>query len=351
MQHFATHHKKKISLALLLFFFSKPFVFAQTLAGLTSFSFITQPNTSKLSALGGINITSIGDNIGMAFHNPALLRKDNQSQLDASFNSFFAGIKNYSLSTAFHSEKNDFNYSASINFINYGIIDQTDAAGNILGNFRATDFLVQIQASKQFYNRWFFGTTVKFINSQYGQFTSNAIATDIGLNYFDKDKNFQAGLVIKNVGTTLKSFTTNAFKEELPFDIQLGFTKKIEKAPFQISLTAHHLQALNPLYNDTIFNAEVGNSRKGFSTLEKIFSHLILANEIFIGDKMQATVSYNFLRRNDLNIYNTTNGLNGFNFGLSFTTKKLVVNYATGLYQQNMFHHFSFQINLRDKGL
>ena len=48
----------------------------QTLGGNAVFGFLKQANTAQLSALGGINITSGGKDVGMSFHNPALLRKE-----------------------------------------------------------------------------------------------------------------------------------------------------------------------------------------------------------------------------------------------------------------------------------
>ena len=91
---------------------------------------------------------------------------------------------------------------------------------------------------------------------------------------------------------------------------RFGISKKLAKAPIQFSLTAHHLQKFDILYNDTLYKATEGDDsyKQKKYTLEKIFSHLVFSAQFFIQQKVELTLGYNFLRRNDLNIYNTANG-------------------------------------------
>jgi hypothetical protein len=332
---------KRYYLYILLFLISYKTI-CQTIGGAAVFNFVNQSNCANLSALGGVNISSIKNSVGLAFNNPALLRNNIDKKYEASFNSFFAGIKHYNfIASKFFIEKN-IALAGGINYFNYGNITETDAAGNVLGSINLNDFVVQIQVAKQHKENWFYGSTLKLISSNYGTYKSNGIAVDVGLCYFDSAKNLQFGLVIKNIGTQLITYTNSDSKTEIPFDIQFGFTKKIEKAPFQFSITAQHLQALNTLYNDTLFNAQEGDvNYKNSNGLKKILAHLIVATEVFIGDKIKASISYNFSRGNDLKIYQSTYGLSGCNLGLSMLLKKFNFHYATGFYQQNMYHHVS----------
>jgi hypothetical protein len=80
-------------------------------------------------------------------------------------------------------------------------------------------------------------------------------------------------------------------------------------------------------------------------TLDKIFSHLVLSAQIFLNEKLEITTGFNFQRRQDLNAYNVTSGLNGFSFGAGVLLKKLHIRYATGFYQSNMFHQLSLNLN------
>jgi hypothetical protein len=301
--------------------------------------------------LGGINISNITNNIGMSFQNPALLRNQMHNQLNTSFNSFFAGIKNYSLTTGWHLNKTETNIAVGINYFNYGSATQTDASGNVLGSFKPNDYVVQLQASRKYLERWWYGATIKFLSSNYAQYKSNGIAADVAVAYYDSTNQFQASFVVKNIGTQLKTYDGTT-KQELPFDMQIGFTKRLAKAPIQFSVTVHHLQTFNIHYNDTTFAASEGNSDYNNSnTAKKILSHFVLGAQLFITSKIEATVGYNFLRRNDLNVYNSTNGLNGFTMGAGVLLKKLHIRYATGFYQQNMFHQFSLNLNWKGSEL
>jgi hypothetical protein len=332
--------------SIFIFFYAK--AHAQTLGGNAIFTFIKQPNTAQLSALGGINVSNITNDVGMTFQNPALLRNEMSRQVNTSFNAFIGGIKNYSLTTAYHSEKKNTNLGFGINYFNYGNIAQTDASGNQLGTFNPNDYLLQVAASRQYKENWYYGATLKFVNSQYAQYKSNGLALDIGVAYHDTTKQLQASVVIKNIGTQLKTYDGSNTREELPFDLQAGITKRLAKAPLQFSLTAHNLHRFNIYYNDTAFLAEEGadDFRGKKFTLSKIVSHLVLAAQANITDKVEATAGYNFIRRNNLNVFNSTNGLNGFTIGAGLILKNLQVRFASGFYQQNTFNQFSVNFDL-----
>lgn len=321
---------------------------SQTLGGNAVFNFLNQPNTAQLAALGSINVSSISNDVGMSFANPALLRDSMHQQLSSSFYSFAEGVKQYNLQTAFHVNNIHSNLSFGVQFLDYGMLTQTDASGNILGNFRPSDYVVQLMYSKQYKEKWWLGISTKFINSNYGAYTSNGLAADLGLTYYDKDEQLQISLVAKNMGTQLKTYTESGAKEELPFDLQAGITKRLLNAPIQFSLTAHHLHRFDVFYNDTLFNAQEGDARFGANnTFQKIMGHLVFSTDIFLSNQFQITAALNLMRRQSLNAYNITNGLNGFSLGFGILLNKLNIRYATGFYQQNLFHQISLNFNLK----
>ena len=227
---------------------------AQTLGGNAVFNFLAQPNTAHLSALGGVNISSISKDVGMAFHNPALLRDSMDQQLNTSFYTISDAVKQFGLNTAFHIASINSNIGLGVQYLNYGSLTQTDASGNMIGSFKPADYVVQLMFSKPYKERWWYGLTAKFINSSYGPYHSNGLAFDVGITYYDSDNQLQASVVAKNMGTQLATYNGSKQKEELPFDLQVGITKRLLNAPFQFSLTAHHLQHFNIFYNDTLFN-------------------------------------------------------------------------------------------------
>lgn len=338
---------KKIVIS--IFFFIATESLAQTLGGNAVYNFLSQPGSAQVAALGGINISNQSNDVSMSLGNPALLRKSMHQQIATSFNGFLAGISNYSAVASYFQERHQINWGIGLQYLHYGNITQTDAAGNVLGTFKPNDFALQFLVSKQYNNYFYIGAAAKFIQSNYGIYRSSGIAMDIGLTYTDTLNQIQASVTIKNMGTQLSTYG-GAAKEELPFDLQAGISKRLANAPIQFSLTAHNLHRLNILYNDTAFNASEGDLRTaGF--LQKTFAHLILATQFYLNEKVEISLGYNFLRRQDLNIFNATSGLNGLTAGAGFMHKKLHIRYATGFYQQKVFHQFTLNFNFAGKPL
>jgi hypothetical protein len=309
---------------------------AQTIGGNSVFNFLKLPGTPQLTALGGVNVSVTSNDVGLAFNNPAILKKEMHTQMNAVFNSFYAGINAYHLSFAYRHEKLKTNFGWGLTYFDYGKISETDPSGNILGIITPTDWVMQVSASRSYLQKWNYGASFKVISSNYGVYRSNGIAIDIGVLYTDTANLFSASFVAKNMGYQLKKYAgTEA--EELPFDLQVGLTKKLKNAPMSFSFTAHHLHQFDIRYNDTVFNNEnnFGINKTGKFTFDKIFRHFVFAAQIFPVPQLEVTIGYNHLRRQELNINNTTNGLNGFSMGVGLIVKKLQVRYARTHYQNN----------------
>ena len=330
-------HKRNILKTALYIFFSILYlsnlqsVSAQVLGGSSTFNFLKLPVTPQLSALGGINISNRTNDIGLIMSNPSFLREDMSGQLHASFNSMYAGIKNLALVGGYHLNDWKTNVGVGISYLDYGNIDATDPSGNILGNIHPKDLLVHAMISRQYESRWHYGFAVSFIQSSYGQYQSNAIAVDASGSYYDSVHLFQASLVLKNMGTQLKSFVPGTV-EQLPFDMQLGVSKRLAKAPIQFSVTAHHLHQFDLIYNDT---SATGGQEGSSSFTNKLFQHFVFGAQFYIEEKIEVTAGYNILRRSELRIENTTNGFTGFSFGAGYTGGKLQIRYARSWYQNN----------------
>ena len=311
-------------------------LYAQTIGGSSVFNFLKLPNTPQLTALGGVNVSVTSKDAGLAFNNPALLKKEMHTQMNAVFNSFYAGINAYHLSFAYRHEKLKTNFAWGLVYFDYGKISETDPSGNILGLIKPNDWVMQLSASRSYLKKWNYGASFKFISSNYGIYRSNGIALDAGVLYTDTVNLFSASLIAKNMGYQLKKYAgTEA--EELPFDLQAGITKELKNAPLSFSFTAHHLHQFDIRYNDTVFNNEnsFGINKNGKFTFDKIFRHFVFAAQVFPVQQIEFTIGYNHLRRQELNISNTTNGLNGFSMGVGLIVKKLQVRYARTHYQNN----------------
>lgn len=304
---------------------------AQTLGGSAVYNFLKLPIGAQLSALGGKQVSNFAADLSLSAENPAILKKEHHAWVSASFNQIAASTSAIQALGAYHHDKTNTSLSLGIVHLLYGQEAQTDAAGNTLGSFRAYDQMIAASFSKSYGKRWRYGTTLKLIQSNYGVFRSTGLAADVGLTYYDESKKWQFGFVAKNMGTQLRSYATGA--EDLPFDLVLGLTKQLEKAPLRFSVTAHRLHQFDLLYNDTLFNNDnFGNNQQpGF--LKKVFSHFVVGAELLIGERLVFLAGYNVLRRNELSIKNLASGLTGFSYGLQLNTNRIKCYYARSHYQ------------------
>jgi hypothetical protein len=340
--------RNKISFFVLFLLFCTVTSFAQTLGGNSVFHFLNLPQSPQLSALGGIHISSSNGDLGMAVNNPSLLRKENNAELNFSFNSF-SGNRFMNAFGALHDKGLETSFGMGIQYLSYGTLISTDDAGNEFGEFRPRDMVVQLTASRQYSNRIHYGIALKYIHSSYGIYRSGGLAMDAGIHYADSS-GWQASLLLKNMGAQISAYMGTE-KGDLPFDIQAGITKKLLHAPLQFSLTLHHLQRINILYNDSVFNDSNGEvNREGF--FSKAIRHAVVSAQVLPSKNVEISIGYNFLRRAELVYANSQNGLSGFSFGVGILFKKFNLRYARSVYQKNIaFNQVGMNLQIADFSL
>jgi hypothetical protein len=324
---------RKLFLPLFLVWFFSFKTAGQTLGGNAAYNFIKLPSSPLLAATGGVNVSYKAGEVGLTSNNPALLQPEVSKQVNVSFNAFLASTKAYSLTGAWYAEKIKTTFGGHVSYLDYGTMPNTDAAGNVIGEFRPVDYVAQVSAAKQYLEKWTYGLALKFIHSSYGTYRSSAAAADVGVLYTDSANGISASVVVKNMGAQLKTYASET--EELPFDLQAGITKRLLKAPFGFSVTAQQLQTFDILYRDTVFNRD-NNLTSSSSAATKIFIHLIFAMHLYLGQNIEANVGYNALQRQELSVGNEGNGLTGFTAGLRLRFPKLQVLYARSAYQRGV---------------
>ena len=342
---------QKLGVFIVAHFFCFSNIIAQTTIGNiggresnTVYNFLNLPHSAKATALGGINISRIQPDLGLAMYNPSLLTQQMNSWLHISVKPYLADIKQYDFNGAKYIAQKNIMLGWGVHYMDYGSVAMTDIAGNQMGNFHPNDYSIQLSAATDFIKNIHIGTTLKLIQSNYGVYKSNGIAMDIGLRYHPVSELSQVSILIKNLGTQLNAYVT---KEQLPFNLIVGWTKKLANAPFQFSLTAEKLSLWNLAYNDTSFNVQQGYTSPG--SFQNLFNHLIMSGEVFIGDQVSLNLGYNFMRRFDLNIQGQQNALNGFSTGLALALPRIEMQYGNAFFQKNMYHHFSLMYSLRNR--
>lgn len=329
-------------------------LFAQ-IGGKTSYQFLNLPPSARIGALGGTQISMQDEDVSIAFHNPSMLNRKMDKQLSLNGTAYFAGIKygyaGYADHFGFDTANTDvLRFSAGIQYINYGDFIAADPVGNITGEFDADEYVMHFSAGKQ-EGRWAYGASLKFLYSVLEQYYSSAVAVDLAGAYIDTSNGFIASLVFKNIGRPIKNYSPDS-KEKLPYDVQLGISKKLKHLPLQLSLTAHHLQQFNIRYDDpddeehlSLFSNDTSGKEKKY-TLDKIARHLIIGGEFTIAKIIRLDVAYNHLRRQEFRM-TTKSGLAGFSFGLGIKVNRFVIHYGRAIYHvSGGTNHFSVNMNI-----
>jgi hypothetical protein len=340
----------KIRLVSFLFFVSFFLMnnsFAQNLGGIATYNFLKLATSPQVSALGGTVVAIQNDDVNLAQHNPALLQPHHHGVLSNNINFLYGGIKHMNVNYSQYKPTINASFNVAVNFISYGKTDITDAVGNVNGSFNPSDYNVQLAFSRSYLQRWQYGAALKLIGSNYGQYKSFAAAVDMGVTYYDSANLLKAGVTFKNIGFQIKKYS-GGVNEALPFDFQLGISKKLAKAPLQFILSATNVHQFDIRYADTSFENEInGSVQKGKFTFDKLFRHFIFAAQIYPSKQLEFTIGYNYLRRRELNLFNIGNGINGFSIGAGLLFNAYQIRLAKAYYQNTKaYNQIGVTINL-----
>ncbi len=288
-----------------------------------SFSFLNIANNARINALGGVNVSLVDRDINLFSFNPALLDSSQRGQIGLNFSPYLASSKFISVNYSPKFKKTlAGNWAISLQNLNYGTFQGTDAVGNLTNEFSANDFSLGIAHSRKI-NNISFGVTAKLVGSVLESYSSVALLTDWGGTFKHPVHDLSFGIVAKNIGFVLKSYGN--IRPDIPFDLQIGASFKPKYMPIRFSLTGHHLYVFDIAYNDPNINFTFDNQgnkvAKKITTTDKIFRHFVVGTTILIHPNFNLLLGYNYLRRKEL-ITSTLGGLSGFSFGLNIHQKR-----------------------------
>lgn len=267
----------------------------------TAYNFLSVPSSSHVYGLGGHNLTIIDDDINLVEQNPSLLGTEYDHQVGINYMRYigdtnFAGLR-YGQGVSEHGAM-----AVGIQYFGYGNIQGAALDGTKTGTFTASDMAFSLTYSHDISNRFRGGITVKYLYSKYETYTAGAVAADLGVNYYDPDHEFTASLVAKNLGGQVKKFTE--FKDNLPWDIQVGVSKMLGKAPIRLHLTAYELTRWkSPYYKiEDVNNPNSGLIKKD-SFGSNLLRHLVFAADILPSNNIYLGIGYNYRTRTDMATY------------------------------------------------
>lgn len=276
----------------------------------TGYNFLRLPVSAHAAALGGDNISIIEDDESMIFNNPALLSSVSDKTINLNYMNYMSGANTASASFN-RIIKERASVAASAQFIDYGKMKETDENNIQTGEFSAKDISIAGYFSYMLTDRLAGGITAKFITSYIGDYNSIAMGVDLGLNYYDPEKEWSVSLVAKNLGGQMKAYDDQY--DRMPIDIQLGASKRFAHMPFRISATLVDLNHLD----------------------YKFINHLVAGVDIIISPTIWVGAGYSFRRANEMKITETDGESShgaGLSFGAGINLERFKLNLAYGKY-------------------
>ncbi|MDE7440567.1 MAG: type IX secretion system protein PorQ [Muribaculaceae bacterium] len=290
----------------------------------SAYDFLTIPTSTHVYALGGRNIAIVDPDVTLVQQNPALLGPEVEKQIAFNYMHYmgsgnFAGVR-YGMGAGERGA-----WAFGVRYLNYGSIDGYDFNGSYTGTFSPADIVFEGTYSHDFTDRLRGGMNLKMIYSTYEQYSAFAMAVDLGINYYNEEKDLSLSAVLTNAGGQLKRFDREYAR--LPFDIQLGYMQNLGSTPFQLAITATNLTRWKlPYYShDKNKPEEQQTLKSGF--FSNLFRHLVFGIQYSPSEKFYIGLGYDYKTRTDMGTYQR-NFLSGFTVGAGIRVKSFGVGVA-----------------------
>lgn len=291
----------------------------------SAFNTLRLPASSHAAALGGQNVTLIEDSPAAGWYNPALYANVSDLSVGLDFMTYAASSTwmGAHFVKAF-GERHTMAIGAQ--YMNYGKMDETDEAGNTLGQFSAKDIVIGVGYSYLLSDRWTGGANLKMMVSNLADYTALAAAVDVGVNYYDEDNDLSVSASLQNIGTQLKAYHDGQ-RTHLPFTLALGFSKGMAHLPVRFHITMTDVTRWKSSYYVMPETKDENKSSK-VSFGKKALNHFVVGLDILPTNYLYLSVGYNFRRAYELKASGSSHwaglsagaGVNvkSFKFGVSY---------------------------------
>ena len=322
--------------------------------GNNTYEFLNLVSSAKVAALGGEVISIKDDDLNLAWHNPSLLNSEMHNHLTLSFVDYFSDINYGSVIYSRTYEKYG-SFSAGMQYLHYGTFKEADETGNILGEFTADDYTLNLGWGRGIDSMFSIGANLKMIYSSYYlyEYNSFGIAFDLAGTYHNAKRQLTCAVVIKNTGVQIKAYRKKN-REPLPFEIQLGVSKRLKHAPFRLSVIARNLEKWDLTYTDpnnspSTFDPLTGEEIKQKKKIgDKIMRHFVFGGEFLLTKNFNIRFGYNYKRRKELQVA-TKRALTGFSWGVGLKVSKFHISYGRASYHLvRGTNHFTITTNLSE---
>lgn len=329
----------------LLFLMS--FVSYSQVGGESVYNFLNVPTSARQAALGG-KVLTILDDVNQPFWNPSTINLEMDNQAGVNYLNFLTDINYASVSFAHMINRNFGTIQGGVIYANYGEFIEADETGEEIGTFKAYDLALSVGYAYEFlHSNFSVGANVKLINSVIHNYSSFGVAADLGIIYKNEHLPYVFTLVARNVGYQITTF--DGTQEDVPLEIALGASYRVENVPVRLYVTVDNLQqwsVAKPNPSNSITDIDGAVIDEEISFLDNTMRHFVLGVELFPESGFNLRLGYNFRRAKELQLEDIRT-FAGFSAGFGLKMGRFKLNYAyTKYHPAENTSTFSLLINM-----
>lgn len=292
------------------------------------YNFLNITTSAHQAALGGEALT-ITDDVNQPLWNPSAISKFMDNQVAVSYLNYLTDVNMGSATFAHLVNRRFGTIHGGVQYINYGEFIGADENGFETGNFTARDLALSVGYA---YNipksNFYIGSNIKFLSSKIENYTSQGAAADFGLLYFSEIRPYAFTAVIRNIGYQFTPY--DEVREDLPIEIAVGASYRLEDVPLKWHLTINNLQrwnvaVANPSDNETDLDGNI--TTKDINFLTQAIRHVVIGGEFFPDKGFNIRFGYNFRRAAELKLTETRT-FAGISAGFGLKMGRLKFDYA-----------------------
>lgn len=279
-----------------------------------TFNFLQQESNAKTMAMQSV---ANGDEGFAILQNPAFLSAHQSGMAELSFLNHLAGLKG---ATATYSKDlpKIGQLAGSVRYFSYGSIPQTDENGTENGSFTPHQMALTVGYSRNLKGIQI-GANLHWAQVGAANYSANALVGDFGVAYALPKLRSNVHAALLNTGKILNHLGTTA--DELPTDLRVGFSHRLDKMPLTLHLTGYNLNRFSTA--DTTI-----------SFAKNALQHVNFGGEFRLGANLRMRLGYNHRKHEALKT-KTTLDLAGVGFGIGLKVSKFKLDWGMNNWSQN----------------
>lgn len=272
------------------------------LGGSYGYQILEKSAHARVAALGGVNISSGLHDPYMHMQNPSLLNLSLSGRASMSYHRYIADVGQFDGTYQWSILQNK-PLGVGLKFLDYGLTESYDEAGNSLGWIYANDAVIRITHSHRVGNIKV-GAAINGISSQFAQQRRWAAAVDMGATFVHPTQDFTYALVFRNLGAEL--YTNLPEKATLPWHILSAVSFKPKHMPVRFSFTYTYLNRWRVAYDDPNYvqGYDINNQplTDRVDALDNFMRHWVAGLEFLLSSNFHFRASYNHKIRRELQL-------------------------------------------------